>query len=705
MSLRTSRFLSSYLVDALHAASLSSVRPLDTEKALDPAADAAEAWAAVGVAYDLPGRDLVNHLARYLKLESADLRNIPDHVLALVPDEIARKYQVVPTREENRRLVVATCDPTNLEAEKEISFACGRDVEFAVASPDDLTAAIELHYSADRAVETALGRIDDTEDFSVEIIEDLEPEAVAAEEAHAQPVIKLTNLILREAIEAKASDIHIEAHRTGGLVRFRVDGVLRQYMQLPLVALMRVVSRLKIMAKLDIADRLRPQDGRARVQMFGRPFDLRVSTLPTRHGEKVVLRLLDPENIVDLNELGMTGIESERFHTLLGYRNGLVLVTGPTGSGKTTTLYAGISRIATSEINVMTVEDPVEYDLSGVNQIQVEQKQNLTFAAALRSVLRQDPDIIFVGEIRDSETAAIAVQGCMTGHLVLATLHTNDAVGVIRRLNELGVDNPSLSATLRGAIAQRLLRRVCPDCVAPIEDDLTEREVAWAERHDVTPTVRAIGCKKCGGTGYRGRLPVTEVLVASEELARLIQEGASDADLLAAARRSGMRLMSESVRDSIADGLTTIDEVDRVLGEGPTPASGAARDEGTEILLVEDDPVTRKIATRLLLREGFRVVEAADGREALRALARHPTFSLVITDLNMPHLGGREVLADIRGTVATATLPVIVLTAESGEATEVELMRDGADDYIRKPIEPEGFIARIKGVLRRTSID
>jgi CheY-like chemotaxis protein len=347
----------------------------------------------------------------------------------------------------------------------------------------------------------------------------------------------------------------------------------------------------------------------------------------------------------------------------------------------------------------MTVEDPVEYELPGLTQIQVEPKRGVTFAASLRSILRQDPDVIFVGEIRDLETAEVAVQAALTGHLVLATLHTNDAVGAIARFVDLGLDRSKIAGTLRGAVAQRLLRRVCPDCGVRITGPLTPEEERLAGVYGARPVMRAVGCAKCGRTGYRGRLPVQEVLLASPALDARISSGASTAELLKAAITGGLRPIRDVAVERALTGDTTLEEVERVLGgtdDAPVPGDAA-----THILVVDDDAVSRTLARAVLEKSGYRVTEAADGVAALELLAAAPQYQLMVLDLEMPRLGGAEVLDRVRHSVATAGLPVVVLTGATAEATEVDMMDRGADDYVRKPIDAPRFVARIKATLRR----
>jgi type II secretory ATPase GspE/PulE/Tfp pilus assembly ATPase PilB-like protein/ActR/RegA family two-component response regulator len=549
----------------------------------------------------------------------------------------------------------------------------------------------------------------------VSLVEESGAEAVAASDTESAPVVRLTSAIFREAVVQRASDIHLEPGRGGGAIRFRVDGVMLPFMTVPAAVLSRVQSRIKILSRLDIADRLRPQDGRARMRVQGRVYDLRISTVPTRDAEKMVVRVLDPQGAPTLDGLALPRQEGAALRRLLEHRDGIVLITGPTGSGKTTTLYAAITTLAQRPINIMTVEDPVEYELKGITQVQVERKRDVTFASALRAALRQDPDVILVGEIRDEETAQIAVRASITGHLVLGTLHANDALGTVARLRDLGLDPALIGDALRGALAQRLVRRVCSACAVPAEGERApdEREAHLVAAYGVRQVVRSRGCDACALTGFRGRLPVQEVAVVTPELADLIRRGAGARELAAAAQAAGMRTMREVAAEYVRAGLTTLEEVDRVLGE-PThaPTAAAARaaeaaetaetaDEPPTVLLVDDDALVRTLARQLLERQGFRVLEESDGASALKTVMTARAVDLIVLDLQMPVLTGRDVLRALRGTARTAGLPVVVLTGERDESVEVALMNEGADDYIRKPIEPGRFVARVRAALRR----
>jgi len=696
-----------------------------------------EAWNATKMACHVSSGELAAAVARSFRTQVADLTLAEPTATKLLPASIARRYGVFPLRDGDRALVVATADPTNIQAEHEIGFASGRTPHLQIASPAAIRNAIEAAYSPDKVAEALLEGVSESVEAMVEVVGLTDQvEEITAEESGTGPVVRLTNLILLEAVERGASDIHIQPIATGGVVRYRVDGVLRSGMQMPDPVLTRIVSRIKVMSRLDIADRLRPQDGRARMVVGGKKYDLRISTVPTRRAEKVVVRVLSTTETRGLDDVHMPTRDVERLRHVLGNRDGIFVVTGPTGSGKTTTMYAALHEIATEDVNIMTVEDPVEYELPGLTQIQVEPKQGVTFASALRAILRQDPDVIFVGEIRDLETAEMAAQASLTGHLVLATLHTNDAVGAIRRFTDLGLDRATVADTLRASLAQRLVRRVCTSCAQPVHEPLTAVERHLERRYGVRPAVRAIGCAECAHQGYRGRLPVSELFVTSPALQRLIIEGASVNVLREQVREEGMSTLLEFGLELVRRGETTIEEIARVVGdegegtmrvaplvdgegfaprpEAPAPVHVATPsiqvappplieddDERPHVLVVDDDGASRAIARGLLEKEGYRVSEAADGSEGLVMLTRGEEFDLMVLDLDMPTLGGRETLKAVRGSVSTAGLPVVVLTSTQDPGAEIELMEQGADDYIRKPIDPPRFVTRVKATLRR----
>ncbi len=531
-------------------------------------APAAEAWARIEAVAALGPVELSRRLAAALRIAAAELDGVDLESEPLIPDKLARKYHVIALRRDERTITVATADPMDMEAEQALSFATGRRVIFELAAPSAIEDAMSVTTNVERAVSALLSKVGADDAENVRLVEETSPEQISRRDVDAAPIVKLASLMLSEAVAQGASDIHIEPGSGRlGVVRFRIDGVMRPYLELPPSAITRIVSRIKVLAKLDIADRMRPQDGRARIQVRDRTYDLRVSTVPTREAEKAVVRILRPDTMKALDGLELLPEEMARLRQILSYRDGLVVLTGPTGSGKTTTLYAAVRELANGSVNVMTVEDPVEYEMAGVTQLQVDVKKGLTFASALRSILRQDPDVILVGEIRDAETASIAAQAAMTGHLVLATLHTNDAMSIVTRLVELGVDRPTIAAILRGSIAQRLIRKLCVECAEPIVFPLFSDEERLMRQYGVSPNRRATGCRRCATTGYQGRLAIVEVAVVTPSLAEQIVRGDSAASLQRSAMALGMKSLRNVALEWAARGETTLQEVERVLGD------------------------------------------------------------------------------------------------------------------------------------------
>ena len=688
-----------WLVDVARRANLPEADRLD----IPSSTPIREAWSAVARVCRIGEPELAAVVASRFRLNVARLDAAEPRSLKLVPESVARRFGVLPLRETDRNIFIATSTPLDIDAEQAVAFAAGRTPVFEIASPGPVADAIESLYSPDRVVEALLGPTDADLTDAVHLVDEPEADLVNSNELTTAPVVKLTNFILQEAVRERASDVHIEPAGTGGIVRLRIDGVLRTQMQLPAAAFVRVISRIKVLGKLNIADRMRPQDGRARVRIENRPYDLRISTVPVREREKVVIRILDPEGSPMLDKLGLSEHELARIRQLIGFREGVVIVTGPTGSGKTTTMYGALRQLATGAINIMTVEDPVEYELQGITQIQVETKRDVTFASSLRAILRQDPDVVFVGEIRDAETAEIAVQASMTGHLVLATLHTNDAVGTVPRLIDLGLSPVSIAASVRGIVAQRLIRRACTFCreaIGPI-DQLNAHEQELASRYGVRPRVRAVGCKHCGSTGYRGRMALAEVVVATPTFLDAVAHSSAPSVLQQLAVTGGMRPIREVALDAVRAGETTIDEVERVVGELAAPPAEKPVSDIPQVLLVDDDPIIRRLARALLEKIPVKVSDADDGPLALALIEAGNEFSLMILDLDMPSLGGHDVLVRLRSNPATAALPVIVLTGSEAREDEAALMDAGADDYIKKPIDPARFVARVRAMLRR----
>ncbi len=503
-------------------------------------------WASIVDRGLIAENDLVGEVARYFHVPVADVRRVSQQALELVPERWARQFGVLPLAIENDALVLATANPCDVDCERALAFAAGRSVRFAVASPNVIARCIDAAYgSAD--LESSGGDLANETNRHVDVQllagepETYDQEAVLANDTQA--ISRLVDELLGAGIGERASDIHIEPEEQAVVVRHRVDGVIRVARRLPRPLASALASRIKIISGLDIADRLRPQDGRARVAVDGVAVDLRISSLPAAHGEKIVIRVLDGRTAVrTLESIGFASDELARIERLLQAREGLLLVTGPTGSGKTTTLYAALRLLKQRGVNIVTVEDPIEYRLPGIVQVQVRERAGLTFAAALRSIMRQDPDVLLVGEIRDRETAEIAIQASLTGHLVLSTLHTNDAASAVTRLIDIGVAPYKIATALKGILAQRLLRRVCGRC-------------------GPHPT---LGCGICGGSGYHGRLAIVEVLIATPEFERQVATGESAERIAETARRTGMQSLWQSGMSRVHAGDTNEEELLRV---------------------------------------------------------------------------------------------------------------------------------------------
>ena len=696
-------------------------------------------------------------IAARFRFPVADLAAMDPNVKEAIPEQLVRKFNVLPLKVTDAYLEVATANPFDLDAEKTLAFATGRDVRLQLGSPARIRDKLDELYGGDHVVSRLLEGIGG--DFEVkEVTEGEDDPAGTAEEASQRPIIRLVDMILADAVTSRASDIHVEPAEGGIVIRYRIDGVLRQVMKIPRTAGIPLISRVKIMSGLDIADRLRPQDGRARITVNSEPIDLRVSSLPASLGEKVVIRILSSKGaILTLDGLGMLPDEAELIRGLLQHKEGILLVTGPTGSGKTTTLYSAIRLIQSEGVNIVTVEDPVEYRLgSNIVQVQVHEKTGLTFAAALRSILRQDPDVVLIGEIRDQETAQIAVQASLTGHLVLSTLHTNDAANAVTRLLDMGIEAYKIGSALRGIVAQRLMRRLCLACREVGTEPVPERVRRFVPSG--ATIYRAVGCPECAMTGYQGRFSIVEVLLMTPELERLIGSGGT-ADLIAEiGRKNGMRSLWDSGLRHVLDGGTTIDELLRVtdvplppeaaaagaapapprpgrgsrasgsraaapapaapappppqpaahgfdlemelLDEAGTTEDGDRGDRGICVLLVDDEDDLRRVMRDLLEREGFTVQEARDGVQALDEVDRHAP-DIIVLDLNLPGLDGYGVLSHLRSRPATRDIPVIVLTAKGDEENEVKVFELGAADFLSKPFRARALAARLEAVLGR----
>ena len=702
--------------------------------------------------------EIIDKLSHRFRLKIADVTKIDPSAQNAVPEQLARRHHVLPLRLTDSYLEIGTANPLDLDAEKALAFNTAREIRLFLLAPSKINEKLDEMYKSGKALDKLLEGMGDSDILTT--IKDAAPEEISEADASQKPVVRLVDMIISEGILSRASDIHVEPEEGGVAVRYRIDGVLRQVMKIPRQAGLPLISRIKIMSSLDIADRLRPQDGRARVAVNGQPIDLRVSTLPAQLGEKVVIRILDSRATVkSLDSLGLNAGEAEAIKRLLENHEGIMLVTGPTGSGKTTTLYSCINQIKSEGVNIVTVEDPVEYRMQGIVQVQVQEKAGLTFAAALRSILRQDPNVVLVGEIRDKETAQIAVQASLTGHLVLSTLHTNDAANAVTRLVDIGVEAYKIAASLRGVVAQRLMRKLCTTCKQVWMEAPPERLRRWIPHG--TPLYRAAGCPDCAMTGYRGRFSILEILTMTAELERRIAAGEAADRIAEAARRSGMKSLWDSGLAHVTRGESTLDELTRVVdipadesshpddGDAPSPrapekrGSGTSRISGTtdalrlspppgavtippeagvfdlleehsppprrsgahgqpasKVLLVDDEDSLRKVMRDLLERDGYLVTEARDGVQALDQVDRVGP-DIIVLDLNLPGLDGYGVLSHLRSRPATANIPVIVLTAKGDEDNELRVFELGADDFLTKPFRARALSARLEAVLGR----
>ena len=526
-----------------------------------------EALVSLGV---LKPKDLGPVLAEALGVEYVNPREceIEQEIVDLVPESFIRERRVLPLRIEEGRLLVATADPLNLVVLDDLKLIAGMPVVPLLSLERDLLAAINIHFDSRRHAEQAIKEIDAEQAANGDASREPSAEELSVLAADA-PVVRLVNAVINGAVNQGASDIHLEPQRDDMRVRYRVDGLLYDQMTIPRNQQAAVISRVKIMARMNIAERRLPQDGRIALTVHGREYDLRVSSMPTIFGEKVVMRLLEKTSMrLPFQELGFLPEQQQLFEWLLARPYGMILVTGPTGSGKSTTLYAALAAINESTRNIITIEDPVEYQLPGVTQTEVNPKVGMTFARGLRTMVRQDPDVIMVGEVRDLETAEIAVQAALTGHLVFSTLHTNDAPGALVRLGNMGVEPFLISASVIGVLAQRLVRTICQSCkqlYAPSPELVKTLISNGRELPPGTLLARGTGCQECNHIGYRGRTAVYEIMRMSEPIQEMVLARSSAVALRDQARREGMRTMQEAALEKAVQGITSPEEILRVI--------------------------------------------------------------------------------------------------------------------------------------------
>jgi len=509
----------------------------------------------------LQKEDLITFIEEALNVPVVNLDKIKidTNLINKIPEEVCKKYQIFPFKETEKEVHIAAFNPSNLDAEREIEYLTGKYVKTFFALREQINKKIKEFYSPDEIIDSLVKKRQ----------VNLNVHVAGEDDVQEKGVVKLMNQIFADAVLNDASDIHIEPREKDVVVRLRIDGVMRNDMELPKSLHQQLVSRIKVISNLNIAETRKPQDGKTKIFVDGADIDMRVSILPTSYGEKVVIRLLDKRKaMVSFEQLGIRGVNKELIEKCFMTRQGMVLVTGPTGSGKSTTLYAAINSLKSSATNILTIEDPIEYVFDGINQVQVNEKAGITFASALRSFLRQDPDVILVGEIRDRETAEIAIQAALTGHLVLSTLHTNDTFGTITRLKDMGVDEIKLAEALQGIIAQRLVRRLCTSCKQEVEKDQLDPRLLYTFEqmgYQAPKVYKATGCNACGYTGYKGRIGVYEILLIDRDLKDALYQQASISELRKLARQKGFRNLFEDALSLVAEGITDYKEVLRVI--------------------------------------------------------------------------------------------------------------------------------------------
>lgn len=617
-----------------------------------------------------------------------------------------RNARALPIALKADKLIVAFANPLDHEAKLAFEFDLGLSLELAICCERKIISTLNATLKSTSNLE-----LDDSSQTKEN--SNVEPTSSQAFESNvfsgdlsAAPVVRLCNQLLSDSVETGASDIHVEPERDRAIVRVRVDGMMRNLMTVPGAMQSAVISRLKLLAGMDITEKRRPQDGRLRVNTAAGAKDLRLSTVPTVFGENLVIRILSTEIArVSFKSSGMPPQIEERFERSLRGSSRVVLVTGPTGSGKTSTLYAGLSTLHDGSSTIVTIEDPIEYRISGISQIQVHNKIGMGFAEGLRSVLRQDPDIIMVGEIRDLETAEIAMKAAQTGHLVLSTLHANTAPASITRLKDLGVAPYLIASSVSTILAQRLIRTVCRKCLQPSSGDVHKRIEKLGI--DTTLTVQAAGCDECGGSGYKGRTGIFSMLEINAGLRNLIREDAGEDAIAQAAHVSGYRSLFEAGLELVMSGQTTLAELERIIGpaedhgyalkQKEKPKSGMQK---PRVLLIEDDSDVRWTLATLLRTNLYEVDEAENGRSALECVFENPP-QLVICDLMMPIMNGLDFVRRIKNDPRTRNIPVLMLTAANSEENEVELLSSGADDFLGKVSSPRVMLTRIEKLLAK----
>ena len=681
-------------------------------------------------------KEALTKLAVYLNLALVDLDaseafDVAEcaHAIQKLDHAILWKHRFLPLADDGKVLRVAVCDPFNLEGKQLLQFASGKSVSMVLSAKEQIVRCLNRVSSRQSMPIENLEEI--VVENPLEVIKGIQEEAdINGGGPDTPPIIRLSHKILADAIDNRASDIHLDPSQDALSVRVRVDGVMHLLFDLPKRVQPHIMSRFKLLAGMDISERRRPQDGRFSVSYGKSPVDVRSSTVPTPFGEKIVMRVL----VSDLTKLSFSqlGAATDMQHTLLRIlekRGKMLLVTGPTGSGKTTTLYTCLNYMRDGTHNIITVEDPIEYRIPGINQIQVNEAIGMTFAKTLRSILRQDPDVILVGEVRDADTARIAFQAAQTGHLVLSTLHTNDAPSALARLLGIGLDEYTIASSLEGVLAQRLARKICSHCIDTPDNTWIDRFSEYLEAYQIPKEALRYGkgCNHCRGVGLSGQMGVFSYLNISDVVGEKIREKASVNEIVVQARTDGFRTIEEEGVRLVREGLTTLEEVKPYLEGGdhlthwrdakrvrvvvPADVTQEASPivntvttqtsqqfEKCRVLLIEDDCDMREILAMVLQKEMYEVFEAENGQQGLELLFEKKP-SVVLCDLMMPQMDGREFLKRVRANPGSRNVPVIILTAVDSDDNEVDLLDLGATDFVSKTDATNVMLSRVRNAI------
>ncbi len=670
--------------------------------------NAQEAWHQLTHILKITDDELTEAVANHYGIPHADLDSAKPFVTRLVPESMARKYHALPIAEDGNSLIVAISNPFNEEALEQLRAASARNIVTHLAAPVSIDNFITANYS--RALRKQTERL---------LILDMEDQTAPAADDKENAADVLGRQILRLGVERGASDVHVQPFAGGGVIRCRVDGVLQRIATLPSAVFHALVRQIKAVSGMDPSNDRKPQDGQLATTYQGREIELRISTLPCRGGERLVARLHEQGEGVTLEGLEFPPAELAAMLRIIQHTSGIFLVTGPTGSGKTTTLYALLDRLNQTGINIITIENPVEQEIVGISQVEVNPAAGLTFASALRSILRQDPDVVLVGEIRDAETADIAVQAALTGHLVLSTLHTNDALTAIPRLLDLDVPAALVADSVIGVSAQRLLRKLCPACKRKANENLDDASLLFAEITGASVGALATGCPECDYTGYQGRLPIAEIIEVGDELREVLVNGHTDLATLREAISGTGRSMTALTSDWIVSGATTPDEASRVLGgrfwrelclahdhaiTSLPPMATDTRVRKTDlpdVLTLAGSPDDAESLRETLDNIGLKLQVATSHDEAIDVLQRESNISLLVLDVDMPGVETRPLLRQLRASFTWAGLPFLLLLRENDTETSELLESYGVSDYLHKPFTPEELQMRVKALMRR----